>query len=96
MNIANIIFLVIVAIIMALIWVSYLRGKRPNPYKDIEARPTIPAVIIDIDMPFGSMVLFLSKIAIASIPALVIVFIVLAGLFAILSVAGLSVLNRPF
>jgi predicted membrane metal-binding protein len=85
-----------VAIVLALVWVSYLREKRPDPYKDITNRPTIPAVVIDIDMPFGSMVLFFAKLALAGIPALIIVMLVVSVMLALLSIAGLSSINRPF
>jgi hypothetical protein len=86
----------LIAIVLALVWVSYLREKRPNPYKDIENRPTIPAVVIDIDMPFGSMVLFLAKLALAGIPALIIVILVVSVLLALISFVGLSSLGRTF
>jgi hypothetical protein len=41
--------------------------------------------VIDVDMPFGSMVSFMVKWAIASIPALIIIFILLFIFFAIAS-----------
>ncbi|MFI5103115.1 MAG: hypothetical protein ACHP9V_07075 [Terriglobales bacterium] len=58
-----------------------------------ETRPTA-VVVTDVHMPFGSMIAFMVKWAIASIPALLIVFVV--GLIfwtialALLGVVGLS------
>ena len=86
----------LIVIVLALAWVSYLRGRRPDPYSDIASRPVIPAVIIDIDMPFGSMVLFLAKLALAGIPALIIVLLVVSILLALLSFAGISSLGIPY
>jgi hypothetical protein len=53
-------------------------------------------VIEDIRMPFGSMVVFMVKWAIASIPAMIILFVLSAVLFAILGVffGGLAGLLR--
>ena len=90
MTLANIIYIAIVFLVMALLWVHFLREKRPDPYKDIASRPVIPAVVIDFDMPFGSMVLFLAKLAIASIPAMLIVVVVLVTIFAAISAIGLA------
>ncbi len=54
------------------------------------AKYPIKAIIMDFDMRFSSMVCFMVKWAIASIPALIILSI-LAGIFmAILSAIGLS------
>jgi hypothetical protein len=47
-------------------------------------------------MPFGSMVLFFAKLALAGIPALIIVMLVVSVMLALLSIAGLSSINRPF
>jgi len=47
--------------------------------------------IVDVNMPFGSMVVFIFKWTIASIPAMIIVFVVGAVVFGVLGglVAGL-------
>lgn len=50
-----------------------------------------PVRIVDVDMPIGSMVGFLVKLAIASIPALLILTllgVMVTALFFVLSVAG--------
>jgi len=41
-------------------------------------------VVTDIKMPFGSMVIFLVKLALASIPALLIIYAVMFGFIMIL------------
>lgn len=56
-------------------------GKRPDAYRKIDERPIIPAVIIDVDIPFASMVTLLFKLAIAALPAIVLVIVVLGFLF---------------
>ncbi len=45
-----------------------------------------PVVVMDINMSFGSMVRFMVKWAIASIPALLILFLLLVGLSSIFKV----------
>lgn len=62
----------IVAIVFILvlgwaIWQS--QTKRPNPYTDISGSTPQPVVIIDVEMPFASMVLFMVKLVLATIPA---------------------------
>ncbi len=54
-------------------------------------------VVVDVRMPFLSMVVFLVKLAIASIPALIIVWIlvmvlggILAGLFGGMAMVGMT------
>lgn len=57
-----------------LLWhIFKTEGKRPDGYTDISARPIIPAVVIDINMPFSSMVVFMTKLALASIPAIMLI-----------------------
>ena len=43
--------------------------------KDNQSNKNQPVRIIDFDMPFNSMVLFMIKWALASIPAIIIIFI---------------------
>jgi hypothetical protein len=50
-------------------------------------------VVTDIKMPFGSMVVFMVKWAIASIPALIILFLLAALVSAILVGLGVSLLR---
>ena len=80
----SLIFLLLVASVGALVWVMFKREKRPDPYKDIASRPVIPAVVIDFDMPFGSMVILLLKPALASLPALFLLILVLVFFLALL------------
>lgn len=49
------------------------------------------AVIVDIEMPFVSMVVFMVKWALASIPAFIILSILFAILFAILGILGSNI-----
>lgn len=58
-----------------------INGNRPDAYRKIDERPVIPAVIIDVDMPFPSMVSLLFKLAVAALPAIVLVAVVLGFLF---------------
>lgn len=52
---------------------------QPAPYLPPAAAPLRQAVVItDIDMPFGSMVRFIVKWVIASIPALIILWVLMA------------------
>jgi hypothetical protein len=58
-------------------------------------------VVTDIKMPFGSMVIFLIKLALASIPALLVIYAVLFACIAILALvfggtAGLIEMFRQF
>lgn len=46
--------------------------------------------VVDINMPFGSMVGFMVKWAIAAIPAIVILFVIGVVLFGILGAIGMS------
>lgn len=46
-------------------------------------------VVVDVEMPFGSMVTFLVKLTLAAIPAAIIVAILVWGFVAILSLPGL-------
>jgi uncharacterized membrane protein YvbJ len=60
--------------------VSCKRCDRPFPGYESQVliaprSPSPPVRITDIDMPFGSMVAFMVKWAIASIPAFVILFV---------------------
>ena len=45
-------------------------------------------IVVDIDMPFWSMVKFMVKLALAAIPAAIIVAIIFAGFSAIISLIG--------
>jgi hypothetical protein len=59
--------------------------SRTNVIRDV--------VVTDIKMPFGSMVVFMVKWAIASIPALIILFLLAALVSAILVGLGVSLLR---
>lgn len=48
-------------------------------------------VVVDVEMPFGSMVTFLVKLTLAAIPAAIIVAILVWGFVAILSLPGLLI-----
>ena len=52
------------------------------------AEQTSEVAVVDINMPFGSMVAFMVKWAIASIPAMLIVFIIFLGFAVILEMLG--------
>jgi hypothetical protein len=54
-----------------------------------QQQPSHPVNIIDFDMPFLSMVTFMVKWAIASIPALIILF----SLFVILSIGAMTLIG---
>lgn len=76
------VFLVLGLPLLIFIWHSWkISGARPDGYKPIQDRPVIPAVVIDVDMPFASMVVFLFKVALAAIPALVMLVIVMTFFF---------------
>lgn len=52
-----------------IIWAAWQsQSKRPNPYTDVSGTPITPVVVIDLEMPFASMVLFLVKLVLAAIP----------------------------
>ncbi|HHE32999.1 MAG TPA: hypothetical protein ENL07_10375 [Chlorobaculum parvum] len=55
-------------------------------------------VVTDIKMPFGSMVIFLVKLALASIPALLIIYAVMFGFIMILVLlfGGIGTLSEMF
>lgn len=62
----------------------------------MSSQPNHPVRVVDLDMPFGSMVRFMVKWALASIPALIILFVfglilsVCAAMFFGGAVAGLA------
>ena len=58
---------------------------QPSPYAPVVAPIPQSVVITDIDMPFGSMVRFIVKWVIASIPALIILWILFAIFLGILA-----------
>jgi hypothetical protein len=69
---------------------------QPAPYSSISGSHIQQVVVTDIHMPFGSMVGFMVKWAIASIPALIILIligIIFSGVFGSL-ILGLG--SRPF
>jgi len=83
----------IVAIVFILvfgwaIWQS--QNKRPNPYTDISGSMPKPVVIIDVEMPFASMVLFMVKLVLAAIPAALIATFLFMLTSALLFNLGLS------
>jgi len=55
-------------------------------------------VVTDIKMPFGSMVIFLVKLALASIPALLIIYAVMFGFIMILVLlfGGIGTITEMF
>ena len=58
-----------------------------NNEKEILGRKTREGIVIeDIQMPFGSMIVFMVKWAFASIPAIIIVSIIIFGCLSVLSV----------
>lgn len=83
--------------LLFLIWhVWKTDGKRPDSYTDIHDRPIIPAVIIDINMPFSSMVVFMTKLALAALPAIILIVIAVIFLVAALSAGGLGYMPGRF
>ena len=77
-----ILYVVIGLPLLIFIWhANKTGGHRPDAYKPIQDRPVIPAVIIDVDMPFPSMVVFLFKLALAAIPAVLLLGLVLFFFF---------------
>lgn len=76
-----IILIAFVVPVLIYIWHADRVSSRPSAYKDIKDRPVIPAVILDVDMPFSSMVVFMTKLAIAMLPALILVGFLLSLLF---------------
>lgn len=76
-------FFVVGVPVLMLIWhIWKTDGRRPDGYKDIHDRPVIPAVILDINMPFSSMVVFMFKLALAALPAILLIAIALGALAA--------------
>lgn len=57
--------------------IVFARPSQPKGVGAIEGG----VVIRDINMPFGSMVLFMTKLGIAAIPAVIIIFFVISILF---------------
>ena len=62
-------------------------GASLAQWRSISSRVTVS----DFDMPFGSMVTFMVKWSIASIPAFIILILIGALLFGFLAAVGLSV-----
>lgn len=90
----TVIFVVLVGLpLLIFIWHgNKIGGHRPDAYKPIQDRPVIPAVVIDVDMPFASMVVFLFKLSLAAIPALLLLGLVLFFFFGAL-VGGMAPLR---
>lgn len=81
-------FLVVGIPVLMLVWhIWKTDGRRPDGYKDIHDRPVIPAVILDINMPFSSMVVFMFKLALAALPAIFLIVIVLGSFAAVTGMA---------
>jgi hypothetical protein len=77
MNTFTILGFLIGAPVLIYVWhLSKIGGNRPDPYHPIKDRPVIPAVVIDVDLPFASMVVLLFKLAVAAIPAVVLLTLV--------------------
>lgn len=76
---SSLIFFIIIGLpLLIFIWHSYKTGgHRPDGYQPIKDQAVIPAVVIDVDMPFASMVVFLFKLALAAIPAILLLAYVL-------------------
>lgn len=82
-------FLLLLPLAILLYHAYRVTGTRPDAYRDISDRPTIPVVVVDIDMPFPSMVALMLKIAVAAMPAMAI----MAVVFALVSVAVYAALG---
>lgn len=80
--------LIFIAMLGWAVWQS--QDKRPSPYTDISKIMPQPVIVLDVEMPFSSMILFMVKLALASIPALIIITIAGAILFAMLSAVGMA------
>jgi hypothetical protein len=70
----------------------------PTVARSERAVPIARVSVVDVDMPFGSMVLFMVKWAIASIPAVLIVGFILGVIVVGLAIAlgALGMLTRGF
>jgi hypothetical protein len=53
-----------------------ISGAPPPPAPIVEIVPPQPVIVKDIEMPFGSMVVFMVKWSLASIPAFLILFVI--------------------
>lgn len=83
-----IVLIAFMAILGWAIWQS--QNKRPSPYTDISNAMPQPVVVIDVEMPFGSMVLFLVKLAMAAIPAMIMLAIIGWVIFSALVATNLA------
>jgi len=69
-------------------------SSQPTAEPQLEVLPAIaPCRIVDIDMPFWSMVNFMVKWAVAAIPALII--LIILGVFAAAVISAIGVSTRP-
>lgn len=79
--------LLAVPVIILIYHLTRVDGARPDAYSDISKRPIIPAVIVDVDMPFASLVTFMLKLAVAALPAMILVAVVFVLVFAAMAAA---------
>lgn len=79
-----------VALVVLIVVIVYFDIKGNKPKEKVEDVSTVR--IADIRMPFGSMVVFMVKWAIASIPAIIILYVLFVLFGSILSgvVAGIT------
>lgn len=87
----NVVLIVLVVFLGMIGWAIYQsQSKRPSPFTDLSNSMPHPVVVIDVEMPFSSMVLFMVKLALASIPAMVIVTIIGVFVLGALSALGMG------
>ena len=69
--------------------VRHGRAEREQQARALSNRQAGAVSVVDIDMPFGSMVLFMVKLAIAAIPAFIILVILAWGAGSIFKLIGM-------
>ena len=70
---------------------------QPAPYSNVSGSPRQQVIVTDIHMPFGSMVAFMVKWSIASIPAFIILFllgVIALGVLTMITGFGKGLLGR--
>ena len=53
-------------------------------------------IVVDLDIPFGKMVWFMVKWTLASIPAMILVSLILFAIFVLLGACGVTAIDQWF
>ncbi len=68
--------------------IVYAKYKPQEPQNGLKPGAEIKVKLVGIDIPFGDLVMFQVKLALASIPAIIIVSLVVIGVFVVFGIGA--------